>query len=70
MLQHMYSTILLPPGAQLFSSYCSKVAALRIILNIDGCGVVAPQCTLLLALPFFSPSSFHTISHFPAVTSA
>ena len=28
-----------PPRAQLFSRYCSKVAALRIILNIDGCGV-------------------------------
>jgi hypothetical protein len=32
--------------------------------------LVHPQCTLLHALPFFSPPSFHTISVSPAFTSA
>jgi hypothetical protein len=39
----------------------AKAAALRINLNIKGWGVVAHPCTLPLALPFFSPSFFHTI---------
>ena len=38
----------------------AKAAALRINLNVQGCGIV--QCTLPLALPFCSPSFFHTIS--------
>ena len=33
----------------------SKAAALRININIDRYGVAHPQCTLPLALPFFSP---------------
>jgi hypothetical protein len=48
----------------------AKTVELRINLNIDGCGVVAPPSTLLNALLFFSPSSFHTISLSPAFTSA
>jgi hypothetical protein len=48
----------------------AKAAALRINLKIQGCGVVAPQCTLPLALPFFSLSFFHTISLSPEFTSA
>jgi hypothetical protein len=50
----------------------AKAAALRIMinLNVEGCGVFNPQCTLPLALPFFSPSFFHTISLSPAFTSA
>ena len=48
----------------------AKAAALRINLNIKGWGVVAHPCTLPLALPFFSPSFFHTISLSPAFTSA
>jgi hypothetical protein len=48
----------------------AKAAALRINLNIEGCGAVAPQCTLPLALPFFCPSCSHTISLFPTFTSA
>jgi hypothetical protein len=43
----------------------AKAAALRINLNVEGCGIVAAQCTLLHALPFFSPSLFHTISLSP-----
>jgi len=30
----------------------AKAAALRVNLNVQGCGIVAPQCTLPLALPF------------------
>jgi len=48
----------------------AKAAALRINLNIHRCGVVSPQCTFPLALPFFSPSFFHTISLSPTFTSA
>jgi hypothetical protein len=40
----------------------SKAAALRINLNIQVVASWQPQCTLLLTLPFSSPSSFHTIS--------
>ena len=48
-----------------------KASALRINLNIQGCSIVAPPltpCKLPLALPFFSPSFFHTISLSPAFT--
>ena len=45
----------------------AKAAALRINLNVQGCGIVAP---LMHALPFCSPSQFHTISLPPAFTSA
>jgi hypothetical protein len=38
----------------------AKAAALRINLNTQGCGIVAPQSTLH-APPSFSPSSSHTI---------
>jgi len=48
----------------------AKAAALRINLNVKGCCIVAAQCTLPLALPFFSPAFFHTISLSPAFTSA
>ena len=51
----------------------AKAAALRINLNVEGCGIVGkPQCALPLALPFFSLSVFyfHTISLSPAFTSA
>jgi hypothetical protein len=48
----------------------AKASALRINLNIQVCSVVALPCTLPLTLPFFSSSSFHTISLFPAFTSA
>ena len=47
----------------------AKAAALRINLNVQGC-VVATPMTLPLALPFCSPSFFHTISLPPAFTSA
>ncbi len=46
----------------------AKAAALRVNLNVQGCGIVA-QCTLPLALPFCSPSFFHTIFLPPAFTS-
>ena len=36
----------------------------------DSCSVVAPQCTLLHALPVLSPSSIHRITLSPAFTSA
>ncbi len=45
----------------------AKAAALRINLNVQGCGIVAPP---MHALPFCSPSQFHTISLPPAFTSA
>ena len=45
----------------------AKAAALRVNLNVQGCGIVAP---LPLALPICSPSFFHTISLPPAFTSA
>jgi hypothetical protein len=48
----------------------AKAAALRINLNVEGCGTVAAQCTLPLALPFSSHCFFHTISLSPAFTSA
>jgi hypothetical protein len=49
----------------------AKASALRINLNIQGCSIVAPPLHALpLALPFFSPSFFHTISLSPAFTSA
>jgi hypothetical protein len=49
----------------------ANAAALRMNLNVEGCGIVAAQCTLLHALPFdFSPSFFHTISLPLALTSA
>jgi len=49
----------------------AKAAALRINLNVQGCGIVAtPMCTIPLVLPFCSPSFFHTISLSPAFTSA
>jgi hypothetical protein len=48
----------------------ANAAALQINLNIDGCSIVAPPCTPLHTLNFFSPSFFHTISLFPAFTSA
>ena len=52
----------------------AKAAALRINLNVGGCGIVAapvhPPEHLPLALPFSSPSFFHTISLSPAFTSA
>ena len=49
----------------------AKAATLRINLNIQGCGVVAPPMHApSRAPPFFFPSSFHTISLFPAFTSA
>jgi len=48
-----------------------QAAALRINLNVEGCGTAAaPVCTLPLALPFFSLSFFHTVSLSPAFTSA
>ena len=47
----------------------ANALVLRINLNIQGCSVVTPPCTIPLALPF-SPSFFHTISLFPAFTSA
>ena len=40
------------------------------IIIIQGSVVSHPPCTLLLALPFFFPSSFHTISLSPAFISA
>jgi hypothetical protein len=46
----------------------AKAVALRINLNVEGCGIVAAQ--LPLALPFSSPSFFHTISLSPTFTSA
>jgi hypothetical protein len=50
----------------------AKAAALRVNLNVQGCGIVAPPLhgALPLALPFCSPSFFHTISLLPAFTSA
>jgi hypothetical protein len=48
----------------------AKAAALRINLNVEGCVIVAAQCTLPLALPFSSPSFFHTISFSPVFTNA
>ena len=48
----------------------AKASALRINLNIQGCSIVAPPCTLHHALPFFSLSFFHTISLSPAFISA
>jgi hypothetical protein len=48
----------------------AKAAALRINLNVEGCGIVAAPVHALLALPFSAPSFFHTISLFPAFTSA
>jgi hypothetical protein len=48
----------------------AKAAALRINLNVEGCGIVAAPVHLPLALPFSSPSFFHTISLSPAFTSA
>jgi hypothetical protein len=48
----------------------AKAAALRINLNSTAVASSHPQCTLLRPLPFFSPSSFHTISLSPAFTSA
>jgi hypothetical protein len=47
-----------------------QAAALRINLNVDHFSIVAPPRTLLHALPFFSPSSFHTISLPLSITSA
>jgi hypothetical protein len=38
----------------------AKATAFRINLNVEGCGIVAAQCTLPLALPFFSPSPLPT----------
>jgi hypothetical protein len=43
----------------------AKASGLRINLNIQVCSVVTPP----LHAPFFSPSSFHTISLSPAFTS-
>jgi hypothetical protein len=48
----------------------AKAAALRINLNVQGCSIVAAPITLTLALPFSSPSFFHTISLSPAFPSA
>jgi hypothetical protein len=51
----------------------AKAAALRINLNIEGCGVVAPPMHAPSRTPFlldFSPSIFLTISLSPAFTSA
>jgi hypothetical protein len=50
----------------------AKAAALRINLNVEGCGVVAApvHAPSQIALPFSSPSFFHTISLSPAFTSA
>ena len=50
----------------------AKTAALRVNLNVQGCGIVSPPMhgALPLALPFCSPSFFHTISLLPAFTSA
>ena len=47
----------------------ANAAALRVNLNVQGycCGIVAPP---MHALPFCSPSQFHTISLPPAFTSA
>ena len=45
-------------------------ATLQINLNVDGCDIAAAQCKLLHALPFFSPSSFHTNSLSPTFTGA
>ena len=39
----------------------AKAAALRVNLNVQGCGIVAPQCTLPLALPFCSPLLSHNL---------
>jgi hypothetical protein len=49
----------------------AKAAALRINLNIDGCGVVAPpiQAPSRAPLRVFSAFFFHTVS-VPAFTSA
>jgi hypothetical protein len=50
----------------------AKAAALRINLNIEDCGVVAPpmHAPSRARLPFFPPSFFHTISLSPAFTIA
>jgi hypothetical protein len=48
----------------------AKAAALRINLNVEGCGIVAAPVTLPLALPFSSHSFFQTISLSPAFTCA
>ena len=48
----------------------AKAAALRINLNVEGCGVVAAPVHPPARAPFFSPSFFHTISLSPAFTSA
>ena len=47
-----------------FGLAAAKEAALRINLNVEGCGIVAAP------VPFSSPSFFHTISLPPAFTSA
>ncbi len=50
----------------------AKALASRINLNIQDCSVVAPSLhtQLPLALPFFFPSSFHTMSLSSAFISA
>jgi hypothetical protein len=48
----------------------ANAAVLRINLNVQGCSIVAAPMQLPLALPFSSPSFFHTISLSPAFTSA
>jgi hypothetical protein len=71
--EHMSSTVLLPRRAQICIRYCSNKQQLQATVCALGHTVVAPvhtQCTLPLALPFFSPSFFHTISLSPASTSA
>eukprot|EP00802_Teleaulax_amphioxeia_P035317 Tamp_43385.p1 GENE.Tamp_43385~~Tamp_43385.p1 ORF type:complete len:117 (-),score=5.69 Tamp_43385:36-386(-) len=48
----------------------AKAAALRINLNIDGCGGVAPLSTRLRALPSSSPPSSNTTCPCPSRCSA
>jgi hypothetical protein len=48
----------------------AKAAALRINLNVEGCGIVAAPVHAPSRAPLSVPSFFHTISLSPAFTSA